>query len=464
MKRTQITIIALWMSLLAATSGAQPSGGLSLPAALEYARQHSPDLRNARTDVEISRKKVKETTAIGLPQLNAGLSYNNYPNIPTQLLPDFLSPVIYGVLQNEGLVSEIPAGVSGQLFPAQFGTKHNFTAQLSASQLLFNGPYIVGLQAARAFVDFARVQESRTLSEVEEAVSNAYYQALVAGRSVSLLDSTRSTLENILRETRAIYAQGFIEETDVDQLELLLSDLDASLSNARNQQVLALRLLKFRMGMPIDQEVALSEDLEGLTASLDREMLLGRGFDPEGHVGFAMARNQETLNRLDLKRYQSLYLPSLSAFYSYQRSAQRQEFDFTDPDKEWYPTEVVGLQLDIPLWSSGSRKYQVQQARLNLEKSEVIKEQVKEGLKLEASNARSNLENAWMIYRNKEKGMATARKIYDRMRIRYKEGMASSLELQQTHNQWLQAEGDHILSLLQLFTAKTAFDKATREL
>ncbi|HRY98710.1 MAG TPA: TolC family protein, partial [Bacteroidales bacterium] len=249
---------------------------------------------------------------------------------------------------------------------------------------------------------------------------------------------------------------------DVDQLELLLSDLEASVANTRNQQVLAYRLLKFRMGMPLDQEVVLGDRLDGMLSSVEAQLLPASAFDPEGHVSFAMVRNQETLNRLDMKRYQSLYLPSLSAFYSYQKTAQRSEFDFTDPDGKWFPTEVVGLQLDIPLWSSGSRRYQVQQARLQLDKSGVLKEQVREGLKLEAANARSGLENAWKIYRNKEKGMETARKIYERTRIRYREGMSSSLELQQTYNQWLQAESDHVLSMLQLFTAKTAFDKANR--
>ena len=463
MKRILKSSIVLILALFPYAAGAQQASGLTLQSALEYAREHSPDLLNARTDVEIARKKVKETTAIGLPQVNASLAYNNYPNIPTQLIPDFLSPVVYSVLQKEGLVNEIPAGVTDQFFAAQFGTKHTMNAQISASQLIFNGPYIVGLQAAQAFVEFSRVQEQRTLADIEEGVTNAYYQALVAERSVVLLDSTRSTLENILRETRIIFQQGFIEETDVDQLDLLLANLESALSNTRNQRTLAYRFLKFRMGMPLEQEISLSDGLDGLLSKMDQNVLMQQGFNPNNHVNFAIIRNQETLNRLDMKRYQSLYLPSLSAFYSYQKVAQRQEFNFMDPDEKWFPTEVIGLQLDIPLWSSGSRKYKVQQARMELEKTGRLSGQIREGLKLEAANARNNLENNWKVFRNKEKSMEIARKIYDRTTIRYREGMSSSLELQQTYNQWLQAESDYILSMLQLFTAKTAFDKAYRE-
>lgn len=442
---------------------AQAPTPFSLEAALNYAMEHNPGLQNARTDIEIARKKVKETTAIGLPQVSASLGYNHFPNVPTQLLPDFLSPVVYGVLYEEGLVNEIPGGVSDRLFEAQFGTPHTMTAQATVSQLVFNGPYIVGLQAARAFVDFSVVQEKKTRTEVAEAVKNAYYQVLIAEHSLGLLDSTRQSLEEMLRETREVYRQGFLDETDVDQLELLLSDLDASQSNARNQYSLAQRYLKFQMGMPAEEEIVLNTRMEDVLQALSGLMLTGRSFKAEQHIDMAVIRNQRLLNELDLKRYKSLYLPSLNAFYNYQQVAQRTKFDFTDSDGDWFPTEVIGLQLDIPLWSSGSRSAQVQQARLQLEKTEVLSNQVKEGLELEAANAMSNLENAWKIFNNKEKSMGIAEKIYRKTGIRYREGMASSLELQQTYTQYLQAEGDYIVAMLQLFTAKSAFEKAYQE-
>jgi len=432
---------------------------LSLKAALEYAAQHNPTLKNSLTDMDIARKKVRETTATGLPQVSASVSYNNYLDIPTQLIPDFLSPVVYGVLTEEGLVEQSPQGVDDRFFEAQFGTRHNLTASATVSQLVFNGPYIVGLQAARAFVDFSRVQHERSSHQVREAVSNAYYQALVADRSVSLLDSTRASLADMLEETRIIFSQGFIEETDVDQLELLLSDLDASLANARNQRFLAYRLLKYQMGMPLEEEVVLSESLNELLGRIDRQVLLQKSFDPEKHIDLALIRNQEVLNRLDLKRYQSLYLPSLSAFYSYQQVAQRQDFDFLDAGGDWFPTQVLGLQLDIPLFSSGGRTARVQQARLELQKTNVLAGQLREGLTLEAANARSNLENAWLVFRNKEKSMETAEKIYRRSRVRYQEGLASSLDLQQTYNQYLRSESDYLLSLLQLLQSKAAFER-----
>lgn len=464
MKTHLIIPIFLLLFMAGQQACAQEVRELSLKDAIEYAKENSFDLLNARTDIEIARKMVKETTATGLPQINAGLSYNNYPSIPTQLIPDFLSPVVYGVLAQEGLIEDVPAGVSDQLFEAQFGTKHNLTAQVTLSQLIFNGPYIVGLQAARAFVDFSVVQEKKLRIETEALVRNAYYRVLVTQRSLDLLDSTRATLEESLAETREIFQEGLIEETDVDQIELALVGLESNLTNTTNNLNSALRGLKYLIGMPEDQELRLTDDLATMLAALDRDVLMNENLDPEAHIDMEVVRNQRLLNELDLKRYRSLYLPSLSGFYNYQEVAQRQKFDFLESGKDWFPTEVIGIQLDIPLWSSGSRSSRVQQAKLQLEKTDILAEKTRAMLMMNASNAKGDLENAWKTLQSAEKNMELSEKIYERTRIRYSEGMSSSLALQQTYRQYLEAEGGYIQSLMSLLSAKTAFDKAFQKI
>lgn len=464
MKFKKLIPILFILGILGTAGHSQEVTQLSLEDAIKHARENNYDLLNARTDIEIARKKVKETTATGLPQINASVSYNNYPNIPTQLLPDFLSPVVYGVLAQEELVDEIPQGVNDQLFEAQFGTKHNLTAQATVSQLIFNGPYIVGLQAARAFVDFSVVQEKKASIEIESLVRNAYYRVLVTEYSLGLLDSTRASIEDIVNETREIVKEGLREETDLDQAELALTDLEAMLSNTRNQKDAAYRGLKYLIGMPVEQEITLTDNLNSLLGSLDREVLMAQQLDPEQHIDMEIIRNQRLLNELDLKRYKSLYLPSLSGFYNYQEVAQRQEFDFFESGKDWFPTEVIGVQLDIPIWSSGSRSARVQQAKLSLKKTEVLADKTRENLMMNASNARGDLENAWIDLKAKEKSMNLAQKIYNRTQAKYREGMASSIELQQIYSQYLNAEGEYIAAMLNLFSAKTAFDKAYQKI
>lgn len=438
----------------------QQSMQLSLKQAIDYAIGHNYEVKNAIIDVRIAQKKVAETTATGLPQISAGVSYMNYPDIPVQLLPDFLSPAVYGVLLDEGLVQEMPEEASGRLFEAQFGTQHNATAKAELSQLIFSGSYLVGLQASQAYLEFSKTRLKKAHAELRETISNAYYQALVSERSLGILDSTQASLQKMYSDIQAMNLQGFVEETDVDQLGLLVADIEATLSQVEYQHELSMRMLKFHMGLGLDQELILTDQLESLIAGVNADALLLQAFEQERHIDFAIMRNQELLSRLQLKLQKAAYLPTIAGFYSYQQVAQRQEFDFFDSDGKWFPTQVIGAQIDIPIFSSGYRRYKVQQAKLEWEKTQVMTTQLGQALQLGAENARNNLRNAALIYANKERALGMASRIYDRTMIRFKEGMASSMDFQQAHNQFLQAEGDYITAMYQLLTAKAAYDKA----
>lgn len=449
----------LWLSLLfpLLTSGQEPMQ-LSLMEAIRWSLENNPEVRNARTDVRIAKKKVAETTATGLPQVSAGLSYMNYPDIPTQLIPDFLSPAVYGVLLDEGLVSEMPTGASGRLFEAQFGTTHNATAKAELSQLIFSGSYLVGLQASQAYASLSQSMLSKIRREVREKTANAYYQAMVAQKGIDILDSTEATLRQMALEAQAIYEQGFIEETDAAQIGLLLAEVEASRIQAAHQRDLAIRLLKLHLGLPSSQALMLTDDLNTMISGIQTDILLNQGFDPVHHIDYALVRNQETMQKLNVKLQRSAYLPTVAGFYSYQQMAQRQDFDLFDPDGKWFPTQVFGAQIDIPVFSSGYRRFKVQQAQLELEKSRTTLNQVEQSLSLAAENSRNTLRNAALIHANKEKAMNLASRIYEKTRVRYKSGMASSMDLQQAHNQFLQAEGDYITAILELLLAKSAFD------
>jgi len=124
----------------------------SLEEARAFAKENNYDVINALNDIEIARKKVEETTAIGLPQLEGSIAYNDYIDIPTMLIPDFI-------------------GQTDELLPVKFGTKYNMSASATASMLLFSGEYIVGLQASRVFVDFSQKQYDKKIIELDKSVA-----------------------------------------------------------------------------------------------------------------------------------------------------------------------------------------------------------------------------------------------------------------------------------------------------
>jgi len=446
------TIVLLFVSI---AGYGQEVMQFSLEEAQAYAVENNYDIQNATTEIEIARKKVKETTAIGLPQINAGASYNDFIDIPTQLIP-----------------GEFFGGEPGSFIPVQFGTKYNMSLNAQANQLLFSGEYIVGLQASKTFVKTSQRQQEKVLIDLEQKVAESYYLVLIAGRNKVIIDSTLVTLKEIQQANQGLYENGFIEETDVDQVELLITDLEATLLDIINNYQVSKNLLKFQMGLQLENKIELTDKLDDLMTRLDQEVLFAANFDYTKNIDYKILENQQDLAFLNLKRNKSLYLPSLYAFFSFSKTAQRNSWNFMqsdgdwrllEEDQGWYNTTLWGIQLDIPIWSSGSRSAKVQQAKLQIDQLEVVGKQVKTGLEIEFSTRQNSFLNAWKVYQNKKNGLDLSWKIYQKTKEKQLEGVSSSIELQQNYNQYLNSEGDYVLSMLDLLQAKLNLERLLTE-
>jgi outer membrane protein len=396
-------------------------------------------------DIEIARKQVAETRAIGLPQVNASIAYNDFINIPTQLIP-----------------GEFFGEDPGSFIPIKFGTRYNMSLSGTVNQLIFSGEYIVGLQAARAFVDFSQKQYDKMLIELEYNVAESYYLVLIAERNMQIVDSTRKSLTEIRDANVLLFENGFIEDIDVDQINLLISDLEANLMDIQNNLAVSKNLLKFQMGLKLENEIELTDNLDMLLAKVDREVIMEQEFDYRHNIDYKILQNQQELAHLSHKRNKSLYLPRLYAFLNYSENAQRNAWNFLNEGEDWFQTTIFGVQMDIPIFESGSRSSKISQTRIELEQLDVMENKLQAGLNIQYSTARNNFINAWKMHKNKEQGLELSQKIYDRTRTKVLEGVASSIELQQTYNQYLNSEQDYVMSMLDLFNKKLELEKLNK--
>ena len=415
----------------------------SLKEAQEYAIRNNYTARNAIIDVALADKKVKENLTTGLPQVDATASYNNFLNLATQLIP-----------------AEFFGGEPGEYMEVQFGTKHNASAAMQLSQLIFSGSYIVGLKAAKEFVLMSEKQLKQVEQDVKQAIANAYYLVLVSEKNNELMKETISTMEKLLADTRAMYEQGFMEDTDVDKLSLILSDLKTSVLNAENQVKNALNLMKFNLGMSVGDEIILTDKLDVLLMALDPQGSMEQVFTLEDHVTFQLMESQETISEFQIMLAKTAYLPTVSGFLSAQSNAQRNEFNFFDFDQKWFPTTLVGVQFAVPIFSSGNRLYKVQQANMELEKVKNSRLQVNESLVMGAVSAKNNLEVAIETYQNKKNSYNLATRIYDKEQIKYKNGVSSSTDLNQSYNLLLESQGTFLGATLDMLNKKLELDKA----
>jgi outer membrane protein TolC len=451
MNKTILVLAAWLMSWTAALAGEDAGEALrfSLQQAQEYAVTFSTDTRNARLDVAMARKKIWETTASGLPQVSASLSYRDNLKIPTTLIPaKFLDP----------------DAAEGEFVGLKFGTQHNATLDVTASQLVFNGSYIVALQASKVYLRLAENQQEKKEIDVRETVANTYHLVLLAEKNREIL---RSSLENMRRtwqETDAMHRAGFSEAAAVDQLQLAVSDLENTLATTGRQVETAYRLLKLQMGIDPDRAIALSDTLDSLLAGMEPGLPAPEGFDLARHIDFRVMETQERSMAMLLKREKAEYLPTVTAFFSLSRSAMRDRFTFFAKGGDWYPATILGLNLSLPVFTSGLRPARVAQARLELEKTQNLKRQVADGLKLALAQARSDFAAARERERNTAGMAALALRILDDTRSKFGQGLTTSMELTQAHNQYLNAESGHSQAAVQLLDARLRLDRALNRL
>jgi len=439
----------LFLLLLIGSTIAQDTPGFNrtaprvftLQQAQDYAFENNYDLKNSSTDVEIARKMVKQNTAIGLPQINANADYLDYVVQPTTLLPgEFF-------------------GKPGTYQPVQFGATYNMTIKGTLTQLLYSGQYLVGLQTAKAYLETSKQKNLRDKVDVRDQVADVYIRLLVVNEGIKILDSTYVVVSRLVREAGESYKAGLLEDIEVDQADLNRSNLEATITYTKNQRDLIYANLKFLIGLKDNEELVLADPLDYFLAQVNRDVLLNQPFDYHHNIDYTLLKKSDYLTLMQYKLSKTAYQPTLSGFLSASTNAQRNAWNFFNTSQVWYPAVNFGISLQIPIWSSGSRKYSVDQARLNVEKTKVTDEKMRVGLELQVATARTEFNNAYTIYLNKVKGFQTALKIYEKTMTKYQQGMSGSTDLNQRYQQFLSANNDYMQSIYALLSQKIRLSK-----
>jgi outer membrane protein TolC len=414
--------------------------GFSLRSAQEFAVEHSYDIVRSQMDILAAKKKVRETVSSGFPQINSTIDYMNNLKLATVLIPNFF----------EGKFEE--------KIPVQFGTRHNVTAGLTLSQLVFSGSYFVGLKTSKIFRQLADQNYTRTQLEILETVTDTYYLILVSEESERILSSNLANLEKTHYEIRERYKEGFVAETDADLVKISVTKLKNSLQAVARQKEVAYKLLKFQMGLDLSDQIALTDKLEDVLQQIDISKTANAEFDLDQNIDYKLLETQEKFSEMAWKNEKAKYFPTVSAFYSLQWNAFRDEFNFLSR-KRWFETQVLGVSISIPLFTSGMQRAKVAQASIALKQARTARIQASQGLTVEAASVKSALDSAYENYMNTKENMGLAQRVYDVTLIKYNEGVASSMDLTQAHDKYLMAQSEFIQGMSGLLAAKNKLDR-----
>jgi outer membrane protein TolC len=425
MRKIQYLILFLLVGYGSLSAQTTSPMRFSLDQAVAYALKHNYGIINSGKDLQVAKQKVNEQIAAGLPQINGSINYHDNVSRPVMILPGDL------------------AGQPGKDLAIQFGKRYDANFMGQVSQLIFDGRYLIGLKAAKIAFDQADKAFFKDKLSVKQQVANAYYQAVSLNESLRIIDSTLRLTKKISMETQHIYQEGLTDDIQVDQLKLLVANLEASHTFLKNQSAIGMAFLKFYLGLDKKDHLVLTDNLSALIHKKQLALASKTGFNLSQSIDYQLMQTNKQLMAMQLKLAKAAYLPSISASLNYETQAQRDVWNFFESDK-WYQSAVIGVTMRIPIFSSGQRLSQYKQAKLAYEKAKVLQKQTASQLEIQVQTAENDYKNALSVYTNKMTNRKIAEKIYRKTTEKFSKGMASSLDLLNTHNQFLSAENEFI--------------------
>jgi len=436
-----VCIMMLLIFVLPAGLTAQMSSDpvkFSLDEAINYALEHSPVLLNSARDVEIAKKRIWETTASGLPQADLSSSYSYSPKLAG------LTEIFLGGDTTGGGGNENPFGFD--IDPEDLKT--SFFLDIQVSQLIFSGQYIVGLQASKAYSNLSNLSYSKSKADLIETVSNVYFEALVFRSTKKTLDSTLAVVEKTHRETGQLFSSGFAEATDVDQLRIQILNIRSNLMFTERRIELTERLLKFHIGIPVEQPIELTDNMRNLILAMELETAAIDSLNIAENIVYQLATTSEKLSMLNMRVKKAQFLPTLAGFYNRHEDFDDNFFNDQSPD-------MLGLALNFPLLSSGQRLSQVSQAKLEYLKAKTDREMLTESLLIQYETALSVYISARDVFNMQKENRDLSYKVYINSITKFREGVGSSLDMNQAQGQYFTAENNYYSALMTLVTAKT---------
>jgi outer membrane protein len=434
--------IALSITLFVARAQEVPTK-LSLDQALSYAYAHNNQMVNAAQDVRDAYAQKWVAIASGLPQIDGGLDYQNQLKRPVSLLP-----------------GEFFGGEPGTFIPVTFGQKQQMSATATLRQQIFNGSYLVGLQAIKTFIEISALSEIKTKIEVQKAVVNAYTGVLAAQESERIIANNIKQLKATAEETQKMWAQGMVEEEAIEQIQITLANLENQGRNSRRVVMISQQMLNLLLGLELDHQIELTDELAKLAA---QELLepVTEEFVADKNIDYQLGVNLKEQKRLELKLQKSYSLPSINTFVNYNSSAFADTFAFSQNQQQWFDSSILGVNINMPLFTSMGNTAKTKRAKIAYLKAQNNLTQTQKQVLLQWEQAQSAWTLAMDNYHTAGQNLKLAERIEQKNQIKFKEGIASGFELREAQLQLYGAQSTYLQAMLDLINAKTALETLT---
>ena len=414
---------------------------LTLDQAIEYGLSNNFSVKNANREIEKAQKDRWSTIAIGLPQIYAEVNYQNFLEMPVSLVP-----------------AEFFGGKPGEFAEISFGTKQRVIGSVRMDQMIFDGSYIVGLEASKIFLKISENIYEKTKLETKKIIVKNYAAALLAEENIKLLNKNKERLEENVSEIHQLFKNGFEEEESVEQIQLTLANINTQLKYAVNLSKIIHEMLKFNLGIPVEQEVILSSQISEIVD--ESNLIFGNLNIPtiSNNIDIRIAENNLLSESLLYKYEKSKFLPSIKAFINGAYTGNNEKFDFIKNNQKWFGSSLFGLSLDIPLFSSFSKKVNSQKAKINMQQAETKLNETQYRIRMEIETAVNEYQLAVENYFTEKENLGLAERIENKNQVKYFEGIVGSFELRQAQLQLYSSQSKYLSSIQNLIERKITLE------
>lgn len=447
MKRS-IRRVNYLMLLMLVALGANAQKSLSLQEAIDYALANNENIKNAVVATKDARAQVLEYQADGLPQVNANFGYNNNTQIPVNLVPANVFD---------------PTAGPDEIAAVRFGVQHQSNFNITASQMIWDGSFFIGLKAARKLREKVLIDEAKAEIDVIEQVTKAFYLVLVNEVRTDLIDTNISTLEKTLTETRTLYENGFAEKIDVTRLQVQLNNLKTERQSVDQVIGSSKNLLKLSMGMPVAESISLTASLRNFDFSYSNSEI--QAYNVGDRIEAQQMNYLKDLAVLDIKNIRADYIPKVSLNAGWGRNTGNDSFgNLWNNNRNWFTSSNIGLNVSIPVFDGLRKKYTIERKKYQLETLNNQYNLLNNSLKQQLLDAKTALDINIQRLEVQEENMALAKEVTDITREKYSEGIGSNLELINAEDGYKSAEVNYLSALYQAIIAKIDLDKSLGKL
>ncbi len=440
----RIVGIALLLTATIINASAQQATPLSMQACMDYALKHNYNIRNSQLDVLIQKAQNNQTLSAAYPHINGKVEVD-----------DFLKPQKTFIAAN----SFNPSAPSDLIVGFPFALNYSGSAAISGSQLLFDGSVFVAVKARNTLMEFARLNGEVTEENVRYNVLKAYNSLVIAYRQYDIIKSSLSYARSLEHDVIVTQQNGFAEKIDVERTSVQVNNLATDSMRVASLLTVSEQMLKYQIGMDINTAIVLTD-----TAIEDRKQNIIRLMNEEEHYDkvpeFNVVNTSLKLNEYNLMRHKLNALPSVSIFgatgYNYGSNKFKDIMSFSN----YAFNLMAGLQLNIPIYNGSLRQNQVNEARLNIEKSKNSIAYLKQSIDFQAATSRTVLKNAVLQVQSQRRNLELSDDVLDLARRKYKAGVGSNLEVTQAQTDLLRAQTNYFSAQLDMINAEADLKKA----